>query len=169
MGIRETLNQNPGLTTGATAGIIILALGFIIWSNFSDSEGGSAPSKLYYTDDDGATFFPDDIRKFPPFDHGGKPAVRARVFSCDGGKTKFVGYLERYTPDAKARLEKAGAGKPGSAADVGIMEDVSMNGVEYKKPKDTGAWLKQSDPKISKVMEVKCPDGTREKLEVMMP
>ena len=168
MGIRETMNQNPGITTGVVAGIVILALAFIIYQSMGDSGGGSVPTKMYYSDDDGATTFTDDIRKFPPFDHNGKQAVRARVFSCDGGKNKFVGYLERYSPEAKARLDKAtNGGKTGS--DIGLMEDVSITGMEVKKPKDPSPWLKQSDPRAQSVMDVKCPNGTKEKLEALMP
>jgi hypothetical protein len=94
VGIRESLNQNPGITTGVTAGIIIIALGFIIWQS-TRSDRPSLPTKMYYTDDDGATKFSDDITKVPPFDHKGKPAVRARVFTCDGGKNQFVADLDR--------------------------------------------------------------------------
>ena len=57
------------------------------------------------TVDDGATYFPDDANKIPPFTKDGKEAVRARVFSCDGGKTKYVAYLERITPKAKAAID----------------------------------------------------------------
>ena len=31
MGIRQTLNENPTITTGVTAGVIVLALIFIVW------------------------------------------------------------------------------------------------------------------------------------------
>ncbi len=165
MGIRETLNQNPGLTTGATAGIIILALGFIIWQSMGGGDNGGVPTKMYFSDDDGASFFADDIKKVPPFDHNGKQAVRARVYSCDKGKTKFVGFLERYTADAKGKIEKARAA---GTSEIGIMEDISMTGMEVKKPKDPG-WIKQSDSKAQTVMSVACPDGTRTNLEPLLP
>ena len=85
MGIRETLNKNPGITTGATAGIILLAVGFIIYQ----LSGGGTPSvatKAYFTIDDGKTWFSDDINKVPPFDKDGKQAVKAYVYECPGGK-----------------------------------------------------------------------------------
>ena len=64
-------------------------------------------TQSWYTDDDGKTWYADDKSLSPPIDHNGKTAVRAYVFSCDGGKHEFVGYLERYTPDARQAIEQA--------------------------------------------------------------
>ena len=60
-------------------------------------------SQVFFTDDDGKTWFPDDAKRVPPFDRNGKPAVRAHVYKC-GGKT-FVNHMERYTPEAKKKVE----------------------------------------------------------------
>src|SRR5207237_8725398 len=72
----------------------------------------------------------DDANKVPPFDHKGKEADRARVYKCDG-KT-FVNHLERYTPDAKKKMEavisKGGAGDPTAA---GALQETGM---EVKQP-----------------------------------
>jgi hypothetical protein len=166
VGIRETLNQNPGLTTGVTAGIIVVALGIIIWQAAGGS--GSAPSgpnKLFYSDDDGATYFADDVTKVPPFDHNGKPAVRAHVYKCKDGK-KFVGYLERVNADFRARMEKA---RPGPGGQAALMEDAMIGGMEYKKPGATNKWVRQMTPDAQKVMDVTCPDGNREELEQLTP
>lgn len=42
MGIRETLNRNPAITTGATAALIVIALIVIVWTTFSG--GGGTPN-----------------------------------------------------------------------------------------------------------------------------
>lgn len=167
MGIRETLNKNPAITTGVTAGIVVLAIGVIIWQLW----GGSAPlasggtAKAYFSDDDGATYFADATTKVPPFDHNGKQAVRALVFQCGTGQP-FVGMLQRYTKEAKAKLEKAQASKPGDI----VMEDIEITGLEIKKPK-TGdaAWVKQTDPKAGAVNRVTCPDGKVDQLRAVTP
>ena len=43
MGIREALNQNPAITTGATAGLIVVALVFIFWTTFG-GDRSAAPT-----------------------------------------------------------------------------------------------------------------------------
>lgn len=40
MGLRDALNRNPAITTGATAGLIVVALIFIFWTTF----GGERPT-----------------------------------------------------------------------------------------------------------------------------
>ncbi len=169
MGIREKMNQNPGVTTGVTIGVIVIALAFIIWQ-LLPNRGPKIPTKAFYTVDDGATYFADDIKKIPPFDHEGKQAVRAYVFKC-GGK-EFVAYLERYTPQAKARLEKAreeAAKNPDAAPPDMMMPDLMESGIQVKKP-GQGRWVVQSDFQHSQdIMQVKCPDGKTDNLEPVMP
>lgn len=117
MGIRETLNKNPQITTGITAGIIGLALLVILWQIFGGSGGGGAsgPGKLYFTTDTGseaaglAAKFLDDPSKNPPFQKDGKDAVGIQVFSCDGGKTEKIAYFWRYSPTAKKRMDDIAA------------------------------------------------------------
>lgn len=170
MGIRETLNKNPSITTGATAVIILIALGFILYQLWGGSP--SIPTKAFYTTDvsspEGAlaALFTDDITKIPPFEKNGKDAYRAQVFTCDGGKTKFIAYCERYTPDAKTKMSEMRNAKtpPAPGADM-----IMMQGVEYTKP-GSKEWVKQSDfSKIQTVMQPKCPDGTMNNLEPVRP
>jgi hypothetical protein len=160
VGLRETLNENPGLTTAATAVIILAAIVFMVVSMFrGDPETAGASgsvTKEFFSDDDGKTFFEDDRTKIPPFDRNGKTAYRARVFTCDGGKTKFVGWLERYTPQAKKTIEdqmkNAGSGPI-------LLEDQS--GLQIKKP-GTGdkGWLSSSDVATIQIRDVQCPNGS---------
>ena len=164
MGIRETLNENPRLTTGITAGIIIVVFAMIFWSS-GGSAGpgdGGAGTKVYFTDDDGKNTFPDDAKKIPPFQRNGKEAVRARVFKC-GGKT-FVNHLERYTPEGKKKAEEFfGSGK--MSKDPTMLESIQRGGMEVKAPGDA-AWVKVGDPKAIKIMEPKCPTGATDLEEI---
>ncbi|HEY7116231.1 MAG TPA: hypothetical protein VH475_06585 [Tepidisphaeraceae bacterium] len=88
---------------------------------------------LYFTTDEGKTWFALESSNRPPFVHDGKPAVRAHVFSCDGGKTMFVGYMSKFSPVVEGPLVK----RPG--------------GTRWS-PVGTGA--------ADLVMDVHCPDGT---------
>ena len=167
MGIRETLNKNPGLTTGVTAGIILLALVFIIWQ-VSGGGGPSISTQAWYTIDDGKTWFADDANKIPPFQHEGKTAYRVYVYKCADGK-EFVSHLERYTPEAQKVLTEAQ--KKGAEADPSILEMVYMNGVEVKDP-GTGdkGWVKQANYAVaSKITEPRCASGNQEGLEAVAP
>jgi hypothetical protein len=159
VGIRETLNKNPGITTGVTAGVILLALVIIIWQAGGGGGLGSGTVQGYYTVDDGATFFEEDIRKVPPFDHNGQTAYRAYVYTCDDGATKKVSHLERYSPEAKKAIEQMQSGEGGEQAYL-MMEELTMTGLEVKPP-GTGdkGWIRQADPRSAKIVLPQCPEG----------
>src|SRR5688572_15802628 len=156
------MNENPGLTTVATAIIIIAAIVFIVISMLrgGDDASGAATTtgaKEFFSDDDGKSYFTDDRTRVPPFERNGKTAYRARVFTCDGGANKFVGYLERYTPQAKKMIEDAARNPGGGPV---MFEDQS--GVQYKKP-GTGekGWVSGGEAQAAmKVREVLCPNGS---------
>ncbi|HEV2295804.1 MAG TPA: hypothetical protein VGR35_18290 [Tepidisphaeraceae bacterium] len=167
MGIRETLNKNPAITTGATAAIILIAIGFIIYQ-ISGSGAPGIATEAYYTIDDGKNWFADDINKIPPFEKDGKQAVKAYVYKCPGSDP-FVSHLERYTPEGKKAMEAAQ--KSTDPNNPVMVEDVMMMGVEVKKPLtgDKG-WVRQSNAiAAAKIMELKCPDGTTEGIEPVVP
>lgn len=143
MGIRETINDRQGLAVGAVTGLIVLSLGFVVWYVLFSGGGHSNAglnAKAFFTDDDGKSFFMDDAAKTPPFPHSGKQAYGCTVFSGDGGKTKFVGWLTRYTDEGKRRMEEMRANK-------GMMMGPSaMDCVEVKKP-GAEAWVKTTTPR----------------------
>ena len=163
MGIREKINQNPKQTTAITAGIVLLAILFIFWQACSGGpgSGGVLSTKAFFTTDDGKTFFEDSSTNIPPFMKDGKLAVRAQVFTCDGGKTKFVGYLEMYAPQDKAMLEqmaKSQGTKGGGPGFVGYAGQAMV-----KRPGDPPtAWIPlapQTTIMYQNVVQVKCPGG----------
>ena len=173
MGIREKLNENPAITTGATIGIILIALIFIGYQLFS-SNSAEIPTGAFYTTDDSspeaamAALFTDELDKLAPFKKDGKDAYRAFVYTCDGGKTKWVAYLQRYTKEAQTKLAAARE-KPETMAQPGMMDMLNITGVEVKKP-GQGEWVNQGNfQKASTVTEIKCPDGTLNNLEVVEP
>jgi len=154
--LRETINKNPKQTTAITAGIIGLAFLVIIWQACSGS-GKGAIGKSYYTIDDGKTYFVDASNKIPPFKYEGKDAVRAHVFSCDGGKTKFVGYLEMYDPQTKKVMEDAISGKAPPSAYAGYTGQAMV-----KKP-GMPQWIPLmpgTTQMYAATVQVTCPDGS---------
>lgn len=104
MGLREKMNENPRLTTGVTIGVVVIALILIVYQLWPASPIQPI-SQAFYTIDEGKTWFVEDIEKVPPFQHNGKEAVRAHVFVCGESGQKFVGWMEKFTPDAKKKLD----------------------------------------------------------------
>jgi len=157
MGIRQALNENPVVGTIATSAIIVVTLLFIFW-HMHDGHRTQAhvPGKMFYSDDDGKTYFPDEPSKMTPFSgpHG-RPAARAMVVRCGDG-APFVAYLSRDTDEGRKVIEKlAMEGKlPG-------MFGPNPNLVEVKKP-GARSWIK-FDPKNPQpyidVTMARCPGG----------
>ena len=162
MGIRETINEKQGLTTAVTVALILMVVGYIVFTIARGGPGGAGapvPAQSFYSDDDGVTWFADADSKVPPFDRNGKPAVRARVYKC-GGKT-FVNHLERYTPEVKKKLDAARAANPDAAPPE------ATAGIEVKSP-GAGDWVKINDPRAGKILAPKCPEGASD-LEIVTP
>lgn len=91
----------------------------------------STATQLYFTTDEGKTLVTLDASTKSPAVHDGKPAYRAHVFSCDGGKTQFVAYLSKSTPISPDPLVR----KPGSTQ-----------------------WAPLGTAAAAIVLDVKCPD-----------
>jgi hypothetical protein len=173
VGIREKINQNPRQTTIVTAAIVLVAILFILWQACSGGPGSSGyvSSKAFFSTDDGKTFFVDSSSNIPPFMKDGKMAVRAQVFTCDDGKTKFVGYLEMYTPQEKAMLEQMakGGNKGGTPMYAGYGGQAMV--------KQPGAppqmWIPlapQTTVAYQTVVQPKCPGGgSQENLSRVFP
>ncbi len=141
MGFRETMNRNPAITTGVTIGLIVIAIVLIVWQLLPS--GGSVPSaegrKAYYSDDDGKTWFEDDLLKVTPYTGpNGKEAVRAHVFKIGDGEP-FVQYLEKFKPDVKDKVEKAMADPANKGMIPPEFRDDAMK--LFKKPGAANKWV----------------------------
>src|SRR5205814_8476268 len=87
--------RRPAATVAVVVLLTALAVASIVLQLRPPGELPVVSPKDFYTTDDGDTWFVDDNDKITPFDHDGRPAVLVHLFTCDGGNTKFVGYLER--------------------------------------------------------------------------
>jgi hypothetical protein len=173
VGIRQKINENPAATTAVTAGIVVLAVLFIMWQACSGGpgSGGMITTKAFYSVDDGKTWFIDDSSNIPPYKtKDGKDAVRAQIFTCDDGKTKFCGYLEAYAPQDKMVLENMAKnqGKAGGppAAYMGY------TGQPLVKKPGVPAWIPLSPattPAYQQIVQVRCPDGSTNNLSRVFP
>lgn len=149
--MRGLVNKRPFLTIGTICIVIGLVVGMLVLNRrYNQPTRARVITKAFFTSDDGATLFADDISKIPPFEHDGLEAVRAYVFSCDGGKHQWIQYLEKLDLAAKTRLAAYDPVKTGKSP--GRLTPL------IKKP-GTGAWISAADPKATDLMEPHCPDG----------
>ena len=159
MGIRESLRQKPAMAVALGAGLVVVGAALAVLQLAASGSGGAGGGgeMAYFTTDDGQTWFADDGGKLAPFNHDGKDAVRAYVFTC-GGKT-FVNHLERYTAESHRKLialnESMRAGK--SAPPVAQL--MAMREVEVKKP-GAGEWVSAKNvARSAAIIRPACPAG----------
>jgi len=105
MGIRESLNKNPGVTTAAVVAIVVAAVAVVYYTNRGPAQSPvKTANGVFYTEDDGATWYPGDYTTLArDLGTSGKPVARACVFRY-GGEEPFVAWLEKYTDSAKGKL-----------------------------------------------------------------
>lgn len=146
MGLRQTLNENP-VVTSAVIGAITLAALFFAFKSACGSRATGVPGadKAFFTFDEGKTWFVDDKSNLPPYTKDGKQALRARVYKC-GGK-EMVLLLEQYPEGVKEQIE--------------TNPMLQAQGLEVKRPADK-KWvsMQKNLMEYGKVTNVKCPDGS---------
>ena len=164
MGIRETLSQQSRKIQLAFAGALLLVAAVALTLQFK-TEHRANLSQAFFTDDDGKTWFADDAARIPPFEHKGKIAVSAQVFSYADGKKQFCGYMAKYTDEAKKKLDAAIAeakakGQPPES--VGLIRDPAFRntGMVVKSPGANNPWVGWTDPRSHEVFSVRSPDGS---------
>jgi len=128
--------------------------------------GGSSADLAWYSHDDGQTWFAEKRNRLNYVMRDGKHAYRCWVYTCDGGKTKFAAYLERYAPEAQKQLEAIVEGK--RPANPAVLEQISANGSEVKKP-GVGNWISISDPRAVELKDPTCPGGGTDRPQLVPP
>ena len=169
---RAAVNRHPGWTVVAVLAAAGLCLGVTCWPR--------PGHKAFYTIDDGQTWFAHEY-VVPPFDYRGKQAVQAVLFTCDAGKTRFVGYLLRFTPEGKTAMERLLAHR--SPRDARGPIAMPHGQVQVKRP-GKGTWAVEWTPQemgqsieravksghnptsalqgqsaYAQIVNVRCPDG----------
>jgi hypothetical protein len=167
MGIRETLNEKRRLAAGIAATCVCACVLLVVWEMKGDAPPPTQQSNKAFFTDDGVKTFVDDVSRIPPFEHNGKQAIRAYLFTCDGGRTKFIGYLERLPKDSKTRLE-AIQKNPAAANDAMGMRVRSTIVSEVKKPNDA-KWVMKDSPEGAKVLDITCPNGKQGDPQPVIP
>lgn len=164
MSIRETMNKSP-LLTALFALVLIGVAAYLMYP--TPEKPRRIPTQAYYTVDDGKTLFADKIGRQGPFDHEGKQAVLAYVYSCDGGDTRFVAYLERYTDEYIQKMASTPATRPSGFGPPPGYGAEEIQARMVKKPGDA-EWTMWASEKGQKIANSgACPEG--EELIALMP
>ena len=169
MDVRDKLNQNRTLGSVIAAVLLVACVGVFLYRSGAESQSGNAPS-AFFTVDDGKTWFADDSTKLAPFMKDGKPAYRVFVWTCDKGKTKFVSHLERYTDEAKSRIEQSRTQSTTARRqlDPTALRVEMTSGVEVKRPNDA-TWIPSGTPESLKITTPHCPSGSSGTIEPVIP
>jgi hypothetical protein len=166
MGIAEFVKAKA--LNGRTVGLIAFGLVVIYFVLHAFTPHTDNINKAFFTVDDGATWFTDSADRLAPFDHNGKPAYRLTMFSTDGGKTKFPAYLERYTPDGRARREQANQDL--KAGRIKIVPIANPRDLEVKLPGAGNPWVSRANgTESTKILNAKVPPTTDTEFEVVFP
>jgi hypothetical protein len=172
VGIRQTLNKRPLLTAGATLLATALVVALVLWRGLGHSAGGGGGAQVqgWFTTDDGATWFVDDISRLPPYQTAdGRTAVKVHLYRCGPGCGKdevFVAFLERLTPQARQAL--AGQPAQGKNPYAGMTALYGGSAVEVKLP-GKGAWVAINAQEAAKIVTPRCPHGHGGEPEAVLP
>jgi hypothetical protein len=163
MYLLESLREKKHLSLMAAVVFLLLAGAGLAYQYWPEKKANL--SQAYFSDDDGQSWFADDTTKLAPFDHNGKTALMAEIFTYDNGSKKFCGYLEKYTPEAQAKLKTAFADAKAhgqSPASIELFHDHAFldSALLVKKPGAENPWMAFTDPKVSDVLSVHSPDGS---------
>jgi len=163
MQLREFLNNNSALVTILAVVLLIVALGAIVMQ--INGGGGYTPRvvDVYYYDLDTGELFLEKSNEIPPVETASGPhnGVRAYVFACndcDEESDRFIGWLEMYTPEAKAALTRDPAEAQPDEAPFDYWEEGHL-----VRSIDSDEWqLANSEPgfRIMENIRDKCPGGT---------
>ena len=163
MGLRAFLNGKPVLAAVAGGLMVAVAVGSMV--HYMNNVGPHRITQVYFSTDDGKTWFADSVEKIPPFDHDGQEADRVYLYHAASG-TPFIAYLQRYTKAGKREAEKLWADAHAKADAAGgrvevdqiALDGLTMNSAEVKKPGGT-QWYQTSKAPAA-VMRLDCPPGT---------
>lgn len=134
-------------------------------SSSSAGAGSAGSGQAWYYDTKTGEYFKSGADQFPPITSAkGNPAVRAHFFSCgscDSEKDRFAGFYDKYTDEAKAKLEVARNAK--DPQQMGGMEMYYETGVLYSV--DGTTWYPPSSEEYQEALQKKlnCPSGGRAK------
>jgi len=152
MSVREALEQHKRWI-GVASVVVIVACLIAARQTLRGEALSDAVTRVYFSDDDGKTYFADGIEKGVEFLHDGKQAYRAYVYRCESGKP-FVAYLGRHSSSPSATRTPPDPRFPGK-------QEAGSGETEIKKPGDE-KWVPLTGTNALAILRSLCPAGTPE-------
>ncbi|MGC4034071.1 MAG: hypothetical protein QM754_20510 [Tepidisphaeraceae bacterium] len=163
MSLYQTLSNRPAVTNSLTLIVLLGAMAFIAHDVRGQRQATGEAGQIYFTIDDGKTYFADGIDKIPPYDFNGQQAVRAYVYAGPDNMP-FVAYLERFTPAAHQRMEKRDQDNK-----IPIDREFTLaEGTEVKRPGDK-EWVKRASEAGEDVLRIKVPGDESAMPRLVLP
>lgn len=182
MTLRQKLSKRPWLT-GSVAGLFSV-VAIYCTMRAKVKQDGVYRLNAFYSNDDGASLFPGEGDKADEMQHQHPPAYRAMVYSCDGGRLRFIAYFVQLPIDQldhvrqmqdqlNKLMTKVATNDPQvvklsdelSSAQAAVAE-----GTTIKAPGEHNQWLPANSTAGQKLMlQVTCPDGGSGPPEAVLP
>jgi hypothetical protein len=164
LSIRDTVNANQNIVVVAAVVVIAVAVLFIYMQG-GGRRGAAGSGQAYYYDTVTKKVFTGDADQFPPIESpDGNPAVKAHFFSfgdCSEDE-RFIAYYEKYTDEAKAKLEEAKKTGETSAEDQMYLDEYFELGILHSV--DGENWFDSSSEQFMNILDEKLyKDGKRAK------
>ena len=183
MKLRDWLNNNSAVVTIVAVVILVISLGIIVWQ--TTGGGGNHVVDVYYYDVNTGEIFLGKSDEIPPIEApsgpiDGQPAgYRAYVFACGdcpsnseivgatpeqlSGMNTFVGWVKKYTQDAKAAIERTENAENLSPEEEMEQIEAWENGEVIKRTTDPdNAWVQSESRQGIRIQEEtsqRCAEG----------
>jgi len=169
MSLRELIQKKTAVVT--TLAVILILVGILSTVyQFFRSSGPTGPLQtVWYSTDDGATWFADAANNMP-FERDGKPGYQAYVMD-DGLDKPFVAYLERCSPMVEKEL-KALRGPDGVVPQEkrDAYSRLASMGRQVKRPGQPGSeWAAEFTDAAIRVKSVSARPGSSGVLTIVNP
>jgi hypothetical protein len=146
--------------------VLLVAAGGVTYWRMSGKGGPVTTTGVYYYDLSKGELFTASSDRIPPFQHGGNTAVRAHVFACSGGGEQFIGFLEKFGPQARAMIEgivkNSKMGSPEQLIAHGQIPPDQHLVASPDAPEEWHPIRSQQGQRITSAPQSKCNDGARE-------
>lgn len=170
MGLRELVERQKRFVIPIVI-IGILVCAFFAWRTSRTVPRTGVVERVYFSDDEGKTYFAEDIDKGYSFIRDGKTAFRAFVYRCGSGEP-FVGALARNagaTASDQHDVPPPSTGIPEEAVPATgpvVTKPLTptsgpsgqSNSIELKKP-GTDQWFLSGSAEAQALISSVCPDG----------